>query len=114
MKKMTLNVYLIALFISFGSYMQVFGQEIGTIEYTSKKLSRLIKKDARIEVLAEGFKFTEGPLWLEKEHMLLFSDVPANAIYKWTEAGARKFTWSLPVIQAPNPGEDSWAPMDSG
>ena len=58
MNKITLNVCLIGLFISFGSYMQVFGQEIGTIEYTSKKLSKLIKKDARIEVLAEGFKFS--------------------------------------------------------
>jgi gluconolactonase len=90
MKKITLNVCLIALFICFGSSMQVFGQEIGTIEYTSKKLSKLIKKDARIEVLAEGFKFTEGPLWLEKENMLLFSDVPANTIYKWTEAGGKE------------------------
>ncbi len=90
MNKITWQVSLIALFISFGSYIQVTGQEIGSIEHRSKKLSGLIKKDARIEVLAEGFKFTEGPLWLEKEQMLLFSDVPANVIYKWTEAGGKE------------------------
>ncbi|WP_228466762.1 SMP-30/gluconolactonase/LRE family protein [Adhaeribacter swui] len=50
----------------------------------------MIKKDAKIEVLAEGFTFTEGPVWIEKEKMLLFSDVPANTIYKWTEAKGKE------------------------
>ncbi|RAI88009.1 SMP-30/gluconolactonase/LRE family protein [Algoriphagus yeomjeoni] len=56
-----------------------------TIEFLSEDLSRIIQKNATVEVIAEGFQFTEGPLWIEKEKMLLFSDVPANTIYKWTE-----------------------------
>lgn len=59
---------------------------IGSIEILSPELNKLIKPDAKVEVLAEGFKWTEGALWVEKETMLLFSDIPDNKIYKWTEA----------------------------
>lgn len=40
--------------------------------------------------MAEGFQFTEGPIWLNKQKMLLFSDVPENTIYKWTEAKGKE------------------------
>ncbi len=36
------------------------------------------------ELLDTGFEFTEGPLWLD-DLGLLFSDIPADKIYKWTE-----------------------------
>ncbi|TDH28716.1 SMP-30/gluconolactonase/LRE family protein [Segetibacter sp. 3557_3] len=49
------------------------------------KLDAIISENAEVEVIAEGFLWCEGPLWLEKEQMLLFSDVPANTIYKWTK-----------------------------
>ncbi|PWN08011.1 SMP-30/gluconolactonase/LRE family protein [Rhodohalobacter mucosus] len=35
------------------------------------------------EVVTEGFQFTEGPYW-HSDGYLLFSDIPANRIYKWT------------------------------
>ena len=35
------------------------------------------------EVVTEGFQFTEGPYW-HPDGFLLFSDIPANRIYKWT------------------------------
>jgi gluconolactonase len=38
------------------------------------------------ELLDTGFEFTEGPLWME-DLGLLFSDIPADKIYKWTEEG---------------------------
>jgi gluconolactonase len=62
----------------------------GTIEVISNELASIIKKDATVEVVAEGFQFTEGPFWVEKEKMLLFSDVPANTVYKWTEAKGKE------------------------
>ncbi len=62
----------------------------GTIEFITDDLARIINKEAKVEVVAEGFQFTEGPLWIEKEKMLLFSDVPGNTIYKWTEAGGKE------------------------
>lgn len=62
----------------------------GSIEIHSKKLSRLIHKDAKVEIIADGFQFTEGPLWVEQENMLLVSDIPANIIYKWTETKGKE------------------------
>jgi hypothetical protein len=53
-------------------------QAIGTIEFVSDDLSRLIKKDAKVEILADGFVFTEGPVWLNKQQMVLLSDVPSE------------------------------------
>ncbi|MFT5884398.1 MAG: sugar lactone lactonase YvrE [Arcticibacterium sp.] len=46
----------------------------------------VIPAHTKIEVIGEGFNWTEGPVWLEKEQALLFSDVPRNVIYKWREA----------------------------
>lgn len=46
------------------------------------------------ERVATGFQFTEGPLWLP-EGALLFSDIPANRIYRWT-ADAPLAVWREP------------------
>lgn len=40
---------------------------------------------APVERLATGLKFTEGPVWIAQGAYLLFSDIPANIIYKWSE-----------------------------
>ncbi|MES2775665.1 MAG: SMP-30/gluconolactonase/LRE family protein [Bacteroidota bacterium] len=74
----------------FFGYAQENKPGTGTIEFVSKELSKLIKRDAKVEIIADGFQFTEGPLWLEKEQMLLLSDIPANIIYKWTEANGKE------------------------
>jgi gluconolactonase len=58
---------------------------IGTIERLDAALDNIISKDAKIEIIAEGFEWSEGPLWIEKHNMLLFSDVPMNTVYKWTQ-----------------------------
>jgi gluconolactonase len=88
MKKILLPLCLLASLFSVNA--QGPKQPVATVEYVSNELSRLIKKDAKVEVVAEGFQFSEGPLWVEKEQMLLFSDVPANTIYKWTEAKGKE------------------------
>lgn len=59
---------------------------IGSIERLDPALDALIEADASIQILAEGYEWSEGPVWIEKEDMLLFSDVPKNIIYKWTES----------------------------
>ena len=41
------------------------------------------------ELLDTDFEFTEGPLWMD-DLGLLFSDIPADKIYKWTEEGGTK------------------------
>ena len=58
---------------------------IGSIERIDPAFDAIVKADAQIEVLADGFQWSEGPLWIEDQKALLFSDVPTNIVYKWTE-----------------------------
>lgn len=44
-----------------------------------------IPRDAVVEVLASGHDWTEGPLWLEADSSLLYTDIPRNSVYKWKE-----------------------------
>ncbi|WP_200821180.1 SMP-30/gluconolactonase/LRE family protein [Oceanicoccus sp. KOV_DT_Chl] len=62
-------------------------QFTGTIERYSKDLNSLIANDAVINVLASGFEWSEGPVWINdaKAPYLLLSDVPQNKIFKWNE-----------------------------
>jgi gluconolactonase len=45
----------------------------------------LVPPDAKLEKIAEGFTWVEGPVWDRQGRYLLFSDIPANAVYKWKE-----------------------------
>lgn len=58
---------------------------VGTIEQLDPALDQLIEPGTHAEIIGEGFEWSEGPVWIESEKMLLFSDVPKNTIYKWTE-----------------------------
>lgn len=58
------------------------------------KLNNLIER-GNPEKLAGDFQFTEGPIW-QADGSLLFSDIPANRIYRWAEdAGAQ--VWREPT-----------------
>ena len=48
----------------------------------------IVPANPKLFKLAEGFQFTEGPIWL-KAGYLLFSDPNANTIYKYSAAGAK-------------------------
>lgn len=56
---------------------------IGRIERLDPALDALVPHDARIELLAEGFAWTEGPVWRKNGGYLLFSDIPNNTIHRW-------------------------------
>jgi gluconolactonase len=58
---------------------------LGSIERIDPALDAIVDKDAKVEIIAEGFEWSEGPLWLKDQNMLIFSDVPKNIVYKWTE-----------------------------
>ncbi|WP_146900879.1 SMP-30/gluconolactonase/LRE family protein [Adhaeribacter aerolatus] len=62
----------------------------GTIERLDAALDNLISPDAKIEILANGFEWAEGPLWLAEQNKLLFSDIPPNKIFEWSEEGGLK------------------------
>ena len=60
---------------------------MGKIDRKDSALDALIPQGAQIEKLADGFTFTEGPIWIKDGGHLLFSDIPANVIRKWTPDG---------------------------
>ena len=65
---------------------------VGRILRVDPRFDSLVPPGATIEKVAEGYVFTEGPVWIRGESRLLFSDVRANAIHQWTEAeGASPF-----------------------
>jgi gluconolactonase len=70
-------------------------------------LDALISSDAKLELVKGGFGFTEGALWVpeHKGGYLLFSDIPANVIYKWNPADDRVSVW---LDHSGYTGQDIW------
>lgn len=62
----------------------------GKIEIYDKEMLALIDSNAVIEILADGFTWSEGPLWLEKEGKLIFTDVPENTAYAWDSINGKQ------------------------
>ena len=60
------------------------------IERLDPALDRLIAQDAAIETIAQGYTWTEGPVWIKEGGYLLFSDIPDNAIHRWKEGEGAK------------------------
>ncbi len=61
-------------------------RSLGSLERSSPEFNQLVPSDAKIEIIAEGFTWTEGPVWMGKgDGHLLFSDIPRNTIFKWKE-----------------------------
>lgn len=78
---------LIPLFISCKtSETKTVDNNIGTIERLDSAVNEIVGKNPKFDILGEGYKWSEGPVWVESEKMLLFSDVPNNIVHKWTEA----------------------------
>ena len=87
---------------------------LGSIERLDERLGEIIPEDAAIEQVAEGFAWSEGPVWVREPlaeadtasegGYLLFSDIPNNTIHKWSEAAGLKvflrpagYMWSDPA-----------------
>lgn len=60
-------------------------ETLGNIEQLDPGLSRVISPHAKIEKLADGFTWSEGPAWVPAQHALFFTDVPENTMYRWSE-----------------------------
>lgn len=63
---------------------------IGEIRKLDPRLDKVINTEAKIDVIAEGYNWSEGPLWIESEQMLIWSDVPENTLYSWKEGEKAK------------------------
>ncbi len=60
-------------------------ETLGSIDRLDDEINNIIDSDATIEILGDGYEWSEGPVWVQSEKMLLFSDIPNNTIHKWTE-----------------------------
>lgn len=61
-----------------------FDPSMGWVDVLDPALEKLISKDAKIEVLSQGYTWTEGPVWVEEGGYLLFSEIPKNTVWKWS------------------------------
>ncbi|MDO9546066.1 MAG: SMP-30/gluconolactonase/LRE family protein [Pelolinea sp.] len=55
------------------------------MESYRSEFRELIDPQTPIEKVADGFTFTEGPIWDTENNRLLFSDIPENKIFSWSE-----------------------------
>jgi len=55
------------------------------IEIMDAEGAKVISESAKIEVIAEGHEWTEGPIYVAEGDYLLYSDIPKNKIFKWKE-----------------------------
>jgi gluconolactonase len=74
---------------------------VGHVERLDPALDALVPPDARIEKLAEGFAWSEGPVWRRDASggYLLFSDIPHNTIWRWKD-GEPLAVWMRPAGHA--------------
>jgi gluconolactonase len=87
-------VFLLFLAASCRNHPKADSDENNTVDPITEQLKievydsvalALVDPDATIEILANGFYWSEGPLWIDELQWIIFSDVPANKIYKWNE-----------------------------
>ena len=69
---------------------------IGSIERLDPRLDAIVPPDAALEVLSEGHDWIEGPVWVPALQSILYSDIPNNAIYRWSE-GEGASLWLQPA-----------------
>lgn len=64
-------------------------QTVGSIERDDPAVNALVPANAKIEKVAGGFKFTEGPIWIHSGY-LLFADIPNDSIMKWVPGAGER------------------------
>jgi len=83
-----LSALLIAAIAALGAAQLTFAaappEPIGSIERFDPAFDAIVPPGARVERLADGFIWAEGPAWVEAGSYLLFTDVPGNTLYRWS------------------------------
>jgi gluconolactonase len=95
MKQLLAVLSVLLIFISCKESKKELSEKVydrtGRVERLDPALDAIISKDASAEIIAEGMDWCEGPVWVESQNMLLFSDVPRDTIFKWTAAKGKEF-----------------------
>lgn len=117
MKKPTALTALSLCFLGAFVAQHAFAQDsvfrsIGKIETLDPAFNRLVAADTPIEILASGFTWTEGPVWVPPtaavdgvkgtDGFVLFSDIPRNTIFRWTPGPANRTGQGIDVFMNPS------------
>jgi gluconolactonase len=54
-------------------------------ERHDRRFDALVLFNAELELLAEGFRWLEGPVWFGDHRCLLVNDIPSNRTLRWSE-----------------------------
>jgi gluconolactonase len=80
-------------------------QNITAHERIDAAFDAIIDGATPVELLASGYGFTEGPVWMPKMHALLFSDLPGNVVHKYDPRTGKA---SVHMLNAGFTGPDLW------
>jgi gluconolactonase len=81
MRKITF--ILVVVFTCYFSHAQQ--RTFGKLISLDPAFDQLIDQNAKVEILADSFYWSEGPVWVKEGGYLLFSDIPRNTIFKWKQ-----------------------------
>ena len=80
------------LFAAISAKGQQVYPTLGKTDVFNPAFKKLVPETSKIQVIAMGIKWAEGPVWVKTGNYLLFSDAPQNTIFKWDEkAGLQTF-----------------------
>src|SRR5579863_3004717 len=65
---------------------QAISTTVASVERLDPALDKIVASGVKLEKIASGFKWTEGPVWTRSGY-LLFAEIPSNRIMKWTRDG---------------------------
>jgi gluconolactonase len=71
---------------------------VGQVQRLDPALDKLVPAGAAVEKVVGNLQFAEGPVWVRSGGYLLFSDIPANAIMKWS-SGSGLSVFRKPVFE---------------
>jgi len=111
-----LFVFLLGAAISAGSLCaQETNLHVIDVVRLDRSFDKLVPINVKIEAIATGHRWVEGPVWNRKDGYLLFSDIPNNSIYKWQEGKGESlflkpsgYTGKAP-FEGPEPGSNGLA-----
>jgi len=86
MKKKTVSIALGTLILSI--LVSCSGTDYpttGSVLVIDPELNAIVAPGTLPEILAEGFEWSEGPLWLPTQKKVVFSDIPVNSVFEWSE-----------------------------
>lgn len=98
------KISMVFLTIGLASLLSIDLARESKSQIQANNLEEIVAPNTKVEKIAGGFEFTEGPVW-HPDGFLLFSDIPANTIYQWrplAERGTASTGEEISVFRQPS------------